>query len=174
MAITCYLCGIETPNNKRRKKLHGTSCSEARKVLEQLCTLPLSVIPEIKSDGCVLCSKCESSIVPGCRIFPVSTPSLIKSPINLEFIKSIYQSTIDSAFNFNFVQSANSFNNLTQSTTSFDSANNPLNLTTQSATSLNSANKLKLSIPVLAALSVIAFCLFKNFSIAETHSQPSQ
>ena len=60
--MQCCLCAQVSLDNRRRKKLYGNSCSEARKSLIQLCAVPLNVIPEISFKDAVLCFHSEKRL----------------------------------------------------------------------------------------------------------------
>ncbi len=62
MGLYCCLCANESLDNRRRKKLNGHSCSEAREVLVQLLPVPLHCIPETSASDSILCHQCEKQL----------------------------------------------------------------------------------------------------------------
>ncbi len=57
MGFNCCLCAKEYLDNRRRKKLNGHSCSEAKEILAQL--IPLHSISETSANDTILCHQCE-------------------------------------------------------------------------------------------------------------------
>ena len=60
--LYCCLCANESLDNRRRKRLNGHSCSEAREVLVQLLPVPLHCIPETSASDSILCHQCEKQL----------------------------------------------------------------------------------------------------------------
>ena len=59
----CCLCRELLPSDRRRKKnLHGSSCTAAKSALTRLSTLPLEDIDALADPAAVLCSNCECTV----------------------------------------------------------------------------------------------------------------
>ena len=60
MAACCCLCRDPvSTDHRRRKKLHGASCTTARTVLREVSSVPLEALVETRDQSAVLCYSCE-------------------------------------------------------------------------------------------------------------------
>lgn len=63
VAMSCCLCLKNLAKDKRRRrKLHGPSCSVIKEELQKLSTIPIESLVEINNRDAYLCSICESKL----------------------------------------------------------------------------------------------------------------
>lgn len=63
MDVYCCLCLDQLPaDRRRRKKLHGLSCAEAKAVICELSAVPLQNIDGLRGPNVILCNNCEKKL----------------------------------------------------------------------------------------------------------------
>ena len=61
--MTCCLCvNVLLQDLRRRKKLHGASCSSARNVLQKLCPVSFNSVGIWKNKDALMCSMCDNQL----------------------------------------------------------------------------------------------------------------
>ena len=64
MAWSCCLCcnSMDSVDRRRRKKIHGKSCNDAKQTLSRLFSVQMNSIPEFSNSTAVLCWQCEKKL----------------------------------------------------------------------------------------------------------------
>ena len=59
----CCLCGIKITDRRRKRRLHGQSCSELKENLQSLSSVPLESLAETYDQDAYLCNSCENELI---------------------------------------------------------------------------------------------------------------
>ena len=64
MACSCCLCcnRLHSVDHRRRKKLHGKSCNDAKQTLSRLTPVQINTIPDFSNSTAILCWQCEKKL----------------------------------------------------------------------------------------------------------------
>ena len=59
----CCLSGIKITDRRRKRRLHGQSCSELKENLQSLSSVPLESLAETYDQDAYLCNSCENELI---------------------------------------------------------------------------------------------------------------